>query len=332
LALTYALSGVDTDAGERLVRRIRRSAASTFSHAVLNDIGAFGAFFDARFRGYKSPVLVSSVDGVGTKLKIAHLAGRHDTIGQDLVNHCVNDIAVSGATPLFFLDYFATGKLNVGVAAAVIRGFAKACRQNGCSLVGGETAEMPGFYSDGEYDIAGMIVGVVDRRKIVDGKRIRPGDLLIGVSSNGLHTNGFSLVRRVLLKKFALDEQIPELGTTLVGSLLAVHRSYRKSIASLLRGTRVHGFSHVTGGGIIGNTMRVLPAGLHLKINWDAWKRPPIFDVIQKAGDIPEDDMRRTFNLGVGLVAIIPPSSRSRVLTILKALRERAFVMGEVEQ
>ncbi len=330
LALTYAQSGVDIDAGERLVRRIKRSAASTFSRAVLNDIGAFGAFFDGRFRGYTSPVLVSSVDGVGTKLKIAQLAQRHETIGQDLVNHCVNDIAVCGAAPLFFLDYFATGKLNVRVAETVIKGFATACRQNGCALVGGETAEMPGFYADQEYDLAGVIVGVVERRRILDGKRIRRGDLLIGLPSTGLHTNGYSLARRVLLERYRLDERIPKLRGRLVDSLLSVHRSYRKPIAALLRNAPVRGLSHITGGGIVGNTMRILPAGLRLKIDWDAWRRPPIFDLIQQAGGVPEQEMQRTFNLGVGLIAIIPPSSRSRVLEILRGMRERAFVMGEV--
>ena len=330
MSLTYAKAGVDIDAGELLVQRIKRSAESTFTKSVLNGIGAFGAFYDARFKGYRAPVLVSSVDGVGTKLKIAQLANRYDTVGQDLVNHCVNDIAVCGARPLFFLDYFATGRLDVGVAASVIRGFSKACKQNGCSLIGGETAEMPGFYTDGEYDVAGMIVGVVERRKIVDGARIRRGDLMIGVPSSGLHTNGYSLARRVLLSKFAVDEYIPQLKSTLADALLTVHRSYYWVISRLNARTAVHGFSHITGGGIVGNTMRVVPKGLNLQIDWDSWHRPPIFELIQALGNVPEADMRRTFNLGVGLVVIVPRTKASKTLSFLKAMREKAFVMGEV--
>lgn len=330
MLVTYAKAGVSIDDGERLVSRIKSAARSTFTKSVLRDIGAFGAFFDARFKSYDSPVLVSSVDGVGTKLKIAQMTHRHDTVGQDLVNHCVNDILVCGATPLFFLDYFATGKLDVDIAESVIRGFAKACRANGCSLIGGETAEMPGFYSENEYDIAGTIVGVVEKKQIIDGKRVRKGDVLIGLPSTGLHTNGYSLARKVLLEKFNLSDQVRELGSTLADALLTVHRSYRKIVGSLLKSTTVHGLSHITGGGIVGNTIRILQKGLDLKVDWNAWDRPHIFQMIQRAGNVPEDDMQRTFNLGVGLVVIVPRRTVSETLSFMRRQGEAGFVVGEV--
>ncbi len=330
MATTYAQAGVDIATGEEFVRRIKRSVRSTFTPSVLRDIGAFGAFFDARFPRVKSPVLVSSVDGVGTKLMVARLAGRHDTVGQDLVNHCVNDILVCGARPLFFLDYYATGKLDLREATEVIGGFARACRENGCALVGGETAEMPGMYNGGDYDLAGTIVGVVDKAKIVDGRKVKRGDVLIGLPSTGLHTNGFSLARAVLLRDYDVHTRVPELGTTLGDALLKVHRSYLKAVLPLLEKFTPHGLSHITGGGIVGNTRRVVPAALTLQIDWDAWERPAIFRLIQRAGDVPEEDMRRTFNLGVGLIIIASPREADGVLRTLRLKHERPVVMGEV--
>ena len=279
---TYRKAGVNIGAGEKVVERIRKSVRSTFTKNVLTDIGSFGAFYRASFPGIDNPVLVSSVDGVGTKLKIAFASNRFDTVGQDLVNHCVNDIAVCGAQPLFFMDYFATGKLSPRVAERVISGFVRACKENSCSLIGGETAEMPGLYRDGEFDIAGTIVGVVDRKKIVDGKRIKAGDVLIGLPSTGLHTNGYSLARKVLLPRYSLQKHIRELNDSLDKILLAVHRSYLSPIQHLVAKNIVHGMSHITGGGIVGNTMRVIPRGLKLSVEWESWQRPAIFSLIQK--------------------------------------------------
>lgn len=330
---TYKQSGVDIAAGEELVRRIRQRVRSTFNRNVLADIGMFGALYRATFPSFKRPVLVSSVDGVGTKLKIAFAMNKHDTVGQDLVNHCVNDILVCGAKPLYFLDYFATGKLSPELGEQVISGFVKACKENACALIGGETAEMPGMYADGEYDLAGTIVGVVDEKKIVDGRAVKKGDMLIGLPSTGLHTNGYSLARNVLLERYSLHETIADLGTTLGEALLAVHRSYYASVYPLLQssiGKAVHGLSHITGGGIEGNTMRVVPKKLGLKIDWKAWERPAIFRLIQQAGNVPEDDMRRTFNLGIGLILIVAAREADRVMAALEKKQERPFVMGEV--
>jgi len=330
MATTYAQAGVNIATGEEFVRHIKRSVRSTFTPAVLRDIGAFGAFYDARFPRMHSPVLVSSVDGVGTKLMVARLAGRHDTVGQDLVNHCVNDILVCGASPLFFLDYYATGRLDLATATQVIGVFAKACKENGCALVGGETAEMPGMYSNDDYDLAGTIVGVVEKKKIVDGRRIRRGDLLIGLPSTGLHTNGFSLARAVLLREYEVHAQVPELGTSLADALLTVHRSYLQVIKPLLKDFTIHGLSHITGGGIVGNTMRVVPEGMSLEIDWKAWERPAIFQLIQRVGEVPESDMRRTFNLGIGLIIIASRKEGDAILRALRRRREHPVVMGEV--
>jgi phosphoribosylformylglycinamidine cyclo-ligase len=330
---TYKESGVDIDAGEELVRRIKKPIRSTFSRNVLTDIGMFGAFYRADFKGIKKPVLVSSVDGVGTKLKIAIAMNRHDTVGQDLVNHCVNDILVCGAKPLYFLDYYATGKLLPNVAEKVILGFVKACKENGCALIGGETAEMPGMYGTEDYDVAGTIVGVVDEKKILNGRKVKRGDIFIGLPSTGLHTNGYSLARRVLLNKFSLENHIDELGTTLGDSLLAVHRSYQKTIHPILQqpiAKNIHGLSHITGGGIEGNTMRVVPKGLELKIDWSAWERPAIFKLIQKVGNVPEEDMRRTFNLGIGLILIVDKRKTDAVAALLTRKKEKPIILGEV--
>jgi phosphoribosylformylglycinamidine cyclo-ligase len=330
---TYKESGVDIDAGEELIRRIKKPIRSTFNRNVLTDIGMFGAFYRADFKGIKKPVLVSSVDGVGTKLKIAVSMNRHNTVGQDLVNHCVNDILVCGAKPLFFLDYYATGNLSPTVAEQVVLGFVKACKENDCALIGGETAEMPGMYGMEDYDVAGTIVGIVDEKKILNGKNVKRGDVLIGLPSTGLHTNGYSLARRVLLDKFALDIHLDELGKTLGDALLAVHRSYRQSIHPILNSPiskYIHGLSHITGGGIEGNTMRVVPSGLALTVDWNAWERPAIFNLIQHVGEVPEEDMRRTFNLGVGLILVVDRKGVDAVVSALSYKKEKPFVMGEI--
>ena len=329
--ITYKDSGVDIDAGDDLVRRIKKPVRSTFTPNVLADIGMFGAFYRANFKGIRRPVLVSSVDGVGTKLKIAVMMNRHETIGQDLVNHCVNDILVCGAKPLYFLDYFATGKLSPDIAEQVILGFVAACKENRCSLIGGETAEMPGLYNGEEYDLAGTIVGVVEEKKILNGKQVRAGDVLIGLPSSGLHTNGYSLARNVLLDRFKLDQPIEELGRSLGDALLAVHRSYFKLIHPLLHsngGSGIKALSNITGGGIEGNTARVLPKGLRLRIDWNAWTRPALFSLIQKTGNVPESDIRRALNLGVGMIVI---AGKQKVDALLRAFKkENPFVMGEV--
>ena len=328
---TYKSAGVDIEAGDAIVKRIKNFAKSTFNKNVLSDIGLFGAFYRPDLSGYSEPVLVSSVDGVGTKLKIAFATNTHNTVGQDLVNHCVNDIAVCGALPLFFMDYLAFGKLNPDVAANIIEGFSIACKENGCALIGGETAEMPGLYDEKEYDISGTIVGIVDKGKIIDGKTIIKGDLLLGFKSNGLHTNGYSLARKVLFEKFKLNEKIPGLNSNLGEELLKVHKSYLKLINTLKEKIEVKGFAHITGGGIVGNTTRILPEGLRLNISWDNWEVPAIFKLIQKTGRITDDEMRKVFNLGVGLVAVIGKNQQDAALKIANELGEEYFLIGKVE-
>lgn len=326
---TYKDAGVDVKAGEEMVDRIKPLVRKTFTDGVMTDIGAFGAFFKVDWRAYEDPVLVSSVDGVGTKLKVAFMMNRHDTVGQDLVNHCVNDIAVCGATPLFFLDYFSTGKLDQEAGFQVVKGFAQACQENGCALIGGETAEMPDIYDDGEYDLAGTIVGVVDRKDIVDGSRIEEGDVLLAFPSTGLHTNGYSLARHVLFEHFDVNERPDALEGASVGeSLLAVHRSYLDTITLLRSVCDVRGLVHVTGGGIPGNAKRVMPEGLTINVDYDAWKRPAIFNLIQELGNVPEDDMRSALNLGVGLIAVIPSGDLDTALASFTD--EEPFVIGSV--
>ncbi len=326
---TYKDSGVDIEEGSKMVREISDMVASTFNDNVLKNIGAFGGFFEVP-ADYKNPVLVSSVDGVGTKLKIAFMTGKHDTVGQCLVNHCVNDILVCGAKPLYFMDYFATGKLDSNVGKLVVSGFVKACRQNNCALIGGETAEMPDFYSEGEYDMSGTIVGIVEKADIIDGSSICTGDILIGLPSNGLHTNGYSLARKVLLEKFKPGDIVEELGHTLGEELLRVHKSYLQPISKLFTNVKVRGLSHITGGGIVGNTNRVLPKGLRLDIDWKSWKEPAVFGLIRKLGKVPEEDMRKTFNLGIGLIAIISEVDADNALEVLRAEGEHPVVMGKV--
>lgn len=329
---TYKEAGVDIDAADETVDRMKPLVRSTFTPGVLTDIGAFGAFFEPNFDAYEAPVLVSSVDGVGTKLKVAFRAGRHDTVGEDLVNHCVNDIAVCGAQPLFFLDYFSTGTLDPEVTLDVVRGFARGCEANGCALIGGETAEMPDLYQSGEYDLAGTVVGVVDKARVVDGRTIQEGDVLLGLASTGLHTNGYSLARHVLFEQFSVDDQPDALGGVSVGdALLAVHRSYLEPIQALHAEGLAEGLVHVTGGGIPGNSARVMPEGLAAAVDYAAWERPALFDLIQKLGDVPEDDMRQTFNLGMGLIAVVRPKHVPAAVQVLEALGEQPVRIGQVE-
>jgi phosphoribosylformylglycinamidine cyclo-ligase len=329
LSKTYKQAGVDIAAGEKVVQNIKGIVRETFSESVLSDVGLFGAFYEPKFSKFTNPVLVSSVDGVGTKLKIAFLMNTHNTIGQDLVNHCVNDILVCGAKPMYFLDYFATGKLQPEVAGDVISGLAKACKENACALIGGETAEMPGMYQENEYDIAGTIVGVVEKEKIIKGDRIQKGDVLIGLPSNGLHTNGYSLARSVLLEKFKVTDFIPELSAILGEELLKVHRSYLSIVENIKVKIDIKGMSHITGGGIIGNTNRIIPQGLKIEVDWKSWERPLIFQLIQKTGDVPEDDMRITFNLGIGLIIIVSKNECDKALDLLK--NEKAVLIGEIQ-
>ena len=330
--ITYKDSGVDIEAGEEMVRRIKPLVRTTFTSGVLADIGSFGAFFKPDFKRFDDPVLVSSVDGVGTKLKVAFMMNRHDTVGQDLVNHCVNDIAVCGALPMFFMDYFATGALAPEVAYDVIKGFSVACIENKCALIGGETAEMPDMYKTGEYDLAGTIVGMVDRSAIIDGRQIVAGDVLIGLPSSGLHTNGYSLARKVLFSTYSVDDTPPELDGKSVGeSLLAIHRSYLNIIQSLLASElNIKGLSHITGGGIEGNTRRILPDGLGIEIDYSTWERPSIFDLIKNTGNVPEEDIRQSLNLGIGLIIVVPESDVAQTIVHCSAAGESPVQLGKV--
>lgn len=328
---TYKDSGVDIEAGEEMVQSIKDVVKQTHSDAVLSNIGGFGGFFKPDLQSYADPVFVSSVDGVGTKLIVAFKTQTYDTVGQDLVNHCVNDIAVCGADPLFFMDYFSTGKLDKKVGFEVVKGFATACRQNGVALIGGETAEMPDIYNSGEFDLAGTIVGMVDRKKIIDGKKIQKGDLLLGFKSSGLHTNGYSLARKVLFSKYGVDDHVKELGTTVGEAMLAVHKSYLPLIKELRDKKGLHGFSHITGGGIIGNTKRILPKERSMDVDWEAWKRPPVFKLIQQIGNVPEEDMRATFNLGIGLIAVVQKEEEKEIKNIAANLGEKAIRIGTVQ-
>jgi len=329
--MRYRDAGVDIDAARRAKSRIKQLARRTFNPQVLREVGAFGGFFSLQ-RLPRDAVLVSSVDGVGTKLKIAFALGRHSTVGSDLVNHCVNDIAVHGAAPLFFLDYLATGKLCPAVVTEVVGGLARACRAVGCALIGGETAEMPGFYPEGEYDLAGTIVGWVRRSKIIDGGRIRPGDVVLGLPSLGLHTNGYSLARKVLLEQqgIELTEHMAELGQTLGDALLAPHRCYWPVVQPLLEKGWIHGLVHITGGGLTDNPPRILPQGCQMQLRVESWPVPPIFDLIEKLGQVPKDDMLRTFNMGVGMMLVIGERNLGAVVALLKRKREKFWTIGRV--
>jgi phosphoribosylformylglycinamidine cyclo-ligase len=329
--LSYKSAGVDLDAAERAKSALKHLVSGTRDQNTLSRMGLFGGLY-ALPEGLERPVLVSSADGVGTKLKLAFLTGRHDTVGQDLVNHCVNDVLVQGATPLFFLDYLATGHLDGGVVTDVVRGVAQACLENGCALLGGETAEMPDFYPSGEYDLAGFITGVVEREKILDGSRVQTGDILVGLGSTGLHTNGYSLARKIVFEAMGLgvDDVVPELGTTVGEALLAVHRSYLTSIGSLLEGGRVHALAHITGGGIPGNLPRVLGDGMGAKIDSGSWEVPAIFRVLQEGGRVSASEMFRVFNMGVGMIVIAAPDQADSVANDLAAAGETSWILGEV--
>lgn len=328
--MDYKSSGVNIKAGEETVDRIKELVKSTHNKNVPAGIGHFGAFYELDISRYKRPVLVSSVDGVGTKLKVAFLTGRHDTVGQDLVNHCVNDIAVCGAEPLYFLDYFATGRLDPDSAAKVIKGFAAACKENGVALIGGETAEMPGIYSDDEYDMSGTIVGVVEKDQILDGKNTQKGDVLIGFKSNGLHTNGYSLARKVLFEKYKIDDKPEGLDNNLGDELLKVHKSYLKLISALKHHPGLRAFSHITGGGIIGNTKRVVPQGLTININWNAWELPPVFKLIQETGNVSDEEMRNVFNIGIGLIAVVRKENSDDFIKKAKDIDDDPIIIGEI--
>jgi phosphoribosylformylglycinamidine cyclo-ligase len=331
--MDYRESGVDIDAGNEVVRRIKTLARGTFTPGVLSEIGSFGGLFRLRSTGLNDPVLVASADGVGTKLRVAFMTGIHSTIGRDLVNHCVNDILVQGAAPLFFLDYLATGKLDPDVAVQIVDGLAAACRENECALLGGETAEMPGFYADGEYDVAGFIVGAVERSRLIDGKHIAAGDALIGVPSSGLHTNGYSLARRIAFEVAHLSPRdvVPELGASLGEVLLTPHRSYLPVIKPLLPSGLVKGMAHITGGGITDNLPRIIPPGLHAVIDRSAWTVPPIFRWLQGAGNVPDSDMLRTFNMGIGLIVVCAKQDAAHVLDVLASAGEcGAAQIGEM--
>ena len=333
--MDYKQSGVDIDAGNEVVRRIRSLAKGTFTPGVLSEIGSFGGLFSLSAAGMRDPVLVSSADGVGTKLRVAFMTGIHDTVGRDLVNHCVNDILVQGAIPLFFLDYLATGRLDPDVAVQIVEGLSIACRENGCALLGGETAEMPGFYADGEYDVAGFIVGAVDREHLIDGRTVRSGDVLIGLPSSGLHTNGYSLARRIAFDVAGLDvnDEVPELGTTIGDALLRPHRSYLPVIRPLLGTGLVRGMAHITGGGITDNLPRVLPEGRGAVIDRKSWQVPALFQWLQRQGGVPDEDMRRTFNMGVGLIVICGPDAADAVIDVLAGAGERNAVrIGQVQE
>jgi phosphoribosylformylglycinamidine cyclo-ligase len=328
--ITYKKAGVNIDEANRAVASIRTLARRTFTPGVLTDIGSFGGGY--RLKGYRDPVLVSSADGVGTKIKLAFLTGIHSTVGEDLVNHCVNDIAVQGASPIYFLDYFSVGKLNARVAAEVVSGIARGCRAKGCALIGGETAEMPGLYADGEYDLAGFITGVVERKSMLTGKSIQAGDLLLGLPSTGLHTSGYSLARMLLFEVAGhhAGTQVAELGGSIAEELLKIHRSYLTPLRALQDAGLIKGAAHITGGGITENTPRILSKGLGVRIKVGSWPVLPIFEMLRKIGRIPEHDWRRTFNLGIGMIIVISPRRLKDVARILGSLREPFYQIGEV--
>lgn len=330
--LTYRDAGVDIDTQDRALARIKQLVNDTRTPGVLSELGSFGGLFRADLKGTDEPILVSSADGVGTKLRVAFLAGVHNTVGRDLVNHCVNDILVQGATPLFFLDYVATGRLDADVLVQVVEGIAQGCREAGCALLGGETAEMPGFYADGEYDVAGFIVGMVDRKRLLDGSRIRPGHVLVGLPSAGLHTNGFSLARKILMEVGGLkvNDTVEGLNVSVGQALLTEHRSYLKPLSGMLASGSISGLAHITGGGLTDNVPRVLPKGLAANIHRDSWPIPPIFGTLQRMGRVDGDEMYRTFNMGVGMVAFVDPDEAVLLECHLDRLSKKHFRIGEV--
>lgn len=330
--VTYKDAGVDIDAGNRFVQMIKPLVKSTSRPEVLTDIGGFGGLFSLQAGKYEKPTLVASTDGVGTKLKIAFLIDKHDTVGIDLVAMCVNDIVVQGAEPLFFLDYLATGKLAPEKAVEIVKGIAEGCVQAGCALIGGETAEMPGFYSEGEYDLAGFTVGVVDNSKIIDGSSITVGDRIIGIASSGLHSNGYSLARKIFFERMGLgiDSSVDGLERSLGEELLTPTRIYVKAILNLLRDFQIKGMAHITGGGIVENVPRVLPRFCQAVIEKNSWPKPPIFEIMMEAGNIEPLEMYRTFNYGIGMVLVVPEKEADEVMVRLSGLKENAFLIGEI--
>lgn len=330
--ITYSDAGVDIDAANQATAKIKELARQTFNERTLSEIGSFGGMFDGAFPQMGHPVLVASADGVGTKLKIAFLTGVHNTIGRDLVNHCVNDILVQGARPLFFLDYIATGQLSPDVVAGVVEGIAEGCRENGCVLLGGETAEMPGFYADGEYDVAGFIVGVADREKVIDGKTIETGDVVLALPSVGLHTNGYSLARKLLLEVagYSVNTEVDELGTSVGKALLQPHLSYLRALDGLLDKRVVKGLAHITGGGLIDNIPRILPEGTAVEIHRGSWPILPVFSLLQQIGSVSQTEMYRTFNMGVGMVIICARQDVEFIQSHLKLLGEKCYEIGHV--
>jgi len=329
--VTYSQAGVDISRADRAKQRIKYLAQKTFNRSVLSDIGSFGGLFSLGQK-YRDPVLVSSADGVGTKLKVAFEMDLHHTVGGDLVNHCVNDIAVQGATPLFFLDYFASGKIDPEVTEKVVSGVADACKQNGCALIGGETAEMPGFYADGEYDIAGFIVGVVERDRIITGERVEIGDVIVGLSSNGLHTNGYSLARKLFFEiaRYTPETFVSEIKNKAGNELMRTHKSYWPIVRRLIEADVVVAMAHITGGGITENLPRVLPKGVAANIQLGSWPMLPVFQHLQKLGNVDQEEMMRTFNMGIGMILVVPAIKFKRVQTILDRINEKGYTIGRI--
>lgn len=331
--LSYAVAGVDIKASDEAVERIKLLARKTFSKNVLSEIGSFGGFFKPDLDNFKQPVIISSADGVGTKLKLAFMTGKHNTVGEDLANHCVNDILVHGARALFFMDYIATGKLQPQVIAEIVEGISRGCVNANMALLGGETAEMPDFYQPGEYDLAGFIVGLVDQKKIINGSTIKKGDVCLGLASNGLHTNGYSLARKVAfsINKLKPDTFIEPLGMTIAESLMKIHRCYAPLIHPLLEKYDIHGMAHITGGGIAGNLCRIIPDGLSAEIKKNSWPVPPVFTWLEKAGNIDPDDMFNTFNMGIGYILVAGDKDADNIVESLKQSKERTFRIGEIK-
>jgi phosphoribosylformylglycinamidine cyclo-ligase len=331
-SITYADSGVSIDRADRAKQRIKYLAHRTFTKGVVSEIGGFGGMFAIDKKKFREPVLVSSVDGVGTKLKVAFMMRVHHTVGADLVNHCVNDIAVQGAAPLFFMDYLATGRLDPDVAEKIVEGIAEACRHNGCALIGGETAEMPGFYPEGEYDLAGFIVGIADKGKIINGANVKPGDLLLGLPSNGLHTNGYSLARKLFFEvaRYSPETYVNDLHAKAGEELMKSHRSYWPVVRKLIDGELVHALAHITGGGITDNLPRVLPKGMAAIVESGSWPVLPVFNHLQKIGNVPHDDMMRTFNMGIGMVLVVPANKFKRVQSLIEKCGEKSYLIGRI--
>jgi phosphoribosylformylglycinamidine cyclo-ligase len=331
-SITYADSGVDIERAERAKQRIKYLAHRTFTKGVISEIGGFGGLFAIDKKKFRDPVLVSSVDGVGTKLKVAFMMNLHHTVGADLVNHCVNDIVVQGATPLFFLDYLATGVLDPSVVEKVVEGIAEACRHNNCALIGGETAQMPGFYANGEYDLAGFVLGIVDRPKLITGEEVKVGDVLVGLASNGLHTNGYSLARKLFFEvaRYTPETYVNQIKNKAGNELMRPHKSYWPLLRRLLSTGLVHGMAHITGGGITDNLPRVLPKGTAAVLELGSWPVPPVFTHLQQIGKVPAEEMRRTFNMGMGMVLVVPAAKYKRVEMLIEKCGEKSYLIGRI--